>query len=579
MGWQVREPYVNGGVIWYSGTNITCHFADTWHQNWLINVDQTGRYRDQTSLNYTLASNADLNLVLLSHHWNSQYACRADFVKNAIIWHTHASHADRPLDLFSMSHQKLQPNAALKPESPLITRLTKAHSPWPICNRINARDHIQIKLKKLGALSTWVKLWEKVSPRYQSKQQKNQGDSKTPIRLLAIGHEASLTGAPLLLLSYLRTLNAKSSGIDYRILLARGGHLLNDYQSCGDTFVDGPISNTSELSTFHIYIGLRTLLNIDVLGWLLSRWLNQHSRLDVIYVNTVASVSALNRVLKRLANKPAVVIHVHELDFLLEKYNLDGSTSAALHHATKIIAPSRSVANAIQRLFRIPKEKIEIINEWIIKRRNNNDAGNAQRRLIRRSLGIPETATLCIGTGRMQWRKGSDLLALLTKHCMDHSRSIHVGWIGQGGWDDVEQLKIEATKLGSRNNLHLLDEQVDPYPYYAAADIFILPSREDPYPVAMLEAALFKLPIVCFEQSGGASDFISIGAGIAVPHMNITSFASAIYRLSSQPALREEMGNKGAAAIHKNHLIEHAEIKITRLLREAARKTRALESA
>ncbi len=89
MGWQVREQYVNGGVIWYADTPAAHRFAEAWLRNWLANVECTGRYRDQTALNQSISTTSCLRVEILPHSFNMQYLCRLDCAKDAFIWHAH----------------------------------------------------------------------------------------------------------------------------------------------------------------------------------------------------------------------------------------------------------------------------------------------------------------------------------------------------------------------------------------------------------------------------------------------------------------------------------------------------------
>ena len=123
MGWQVREPYVNGGVIWYADTPAAHRFAEAWHRNWLANVERTGRYRDQTALNQSLSSTNNLEVEILPHACNMQYLCRKDGVKDAFIWHAHyTSHVpERESEVFvraveqaKLLHHKPLNNSAIK---------------------------------------------------------------------------------------------------------------------------------------------------------------------------------------------------------------------------------------------------------------------------------------------------------------------------------------------------------------------------------------------------------------------------------------------------------------------------------
>lgn len=128
MGWQVQAPYVNGGVIWYADTPGAHRFAEAWHQNWLANVEQTGRYRDQPALNYSLQATRGIRLQALDHQWNAQILMNPGLEKNAVIWHTYSSIGVGRRDHFSLFCRHIRPNRPLTPDSRLVRRLVTANS-------------------------------------------------------------------------------------------------------------------------------------------------------------------------------------------------------------------------------------------------------------------------------------------------------------------------------------------------------------------------------------------------------------------------------------------------------------------
>ena len=128
MGWQVREPYVNGGVIWYSGTAGSRLFADVWHQNWLANVEATGRYRDQPSLNLT-ASSLVHNLFILKHAWNAQIHGSPKEIPAALIWHLSLEWDKQQILLFTKLLDDYGTGSRLHPIQ-LASTLVSSKHPW-----------------------------------------------------------------------------------------------------------------------------------------------------------------------------------------------------------------------------------------------------------------------------------------------------------------------------------------------------------------------------------------------------------------------------------------------------------------
>ena len=77
----------------------------------------------------------------------------------------------------------------------------------------------------------------------------------------------------------------------------------------------------------------------------------------------------------------------------------------------------------------------------------------------------------------------------------------------------------------------------DPSEFLQSLSLLLLPSREDSWPLVMLEAAAEGVPIVCFQDSGGAEHFLASGGGTAVPYLDVEAMAQAAVRYLSDPEL------------------------------------------
>ena len=84
-------------------------------------------------------------------------------------------------------------------------------------------------------------------------------------------------------------------------------------------------------------------------------------------------------------------------------------------------------------------------------------------------------------------------------------------------------------------------------------DIFLLPSREDPFPLVMLDSASLEIPIVCFDKSGGAREFVEEDSGYIVPYMDIESMSNAVVQLIEDKSLRRDLGQSAFRKVLNRH--------------------------
>jgi glycosyltransferase involved in cell wall biosynthesis len=78
----------------------------------------------------------------------------------------------------------------------------------------------------------------------------------------------------------------------------------------------------------------------------------------------------------------------------------------------------------------------------------------------------------------------------------------------------------------------------------AQLDVFVLPSREDAFPLVVLEAASHGVPTVYFSDAGGIGEFLGEEAGIPVCYLNIESMAEKIIQLKMDDEYRMSLGKR-----------------------------------
>ena len=119
----------------------------------------------------------------------------------------------------------------------------------------------------------------------------------------------------------------------------------------------------------------------------------------------------------------------------------------------------------------------------------------------------------------------------------------HLALVGDGPLGT--ELKELAAKLKIDNNVDWLGHVSDPFPLLRGASLFVMTSRFEGTPNALLEAMACGLPAVVSNASPGPCELIGTDenpAGLIVPVEDIGATANAIIRLARDETLRRRFG-------------------------------------
>ena len=171
-------------------------------------------------------------------------------------------------------------------------------------------------------------------------------------------------------------------------------------------------------------------------------------------------------------------------------------------------------------------------------------------------LGIPRGSLVVAGCGQFAWRKGVDLFAQVAARVVSavRSHSVYFVWIGAPAeppantiaWTTRRQFDFDVRRLGLEDRVILVPPTPDAAAYIRAADVFISPSREDPFPLVAIEAAAFGKPVVCFDSSGTA-EMVRGDAGAVIPHLDVLAMSNAVNGLVENEPARLSAGAVAAA--------------------------------
>ena len=260
-----------------------------------------------------------------------------------------------------------------------------------------------------------------------------------------------------------------------------------------------------------------------------------------------------------------VICHVHELDGVIRTLGTDNLQVFEKRDA-KYIAVANVVRNNLITNHGIPTNRIKLIPGFVPSKRI---PGFDNPWNIYQKLGISKEAKIVCGCGSVEFRKGSDLFLEVANLVNKASRvsPVHFVWLG-GRLNAVKDMQKQVAVSALRDVVHFVGPVSDVMPYFEAADIFLLTSREDPFPLAMLEAALCRTPVICFAEFGGAVEFVEDDAGFAIPGFNVDKMAGKVIELLLSPDLCNRMGLAAREKVMARHDLVLGAAKIAALIED-----------
>lgn len=364
----------------------------------------------------------------------------------------------------------------------------------------------------------------------------------TKKKILFVLHDASLSGAPILVLNLLNRLKQDRSDYGIDILLIKNGELYEDFaRIANNIFI---FNNPNESSSF-FRRNLKKLQSIilkkketqqDKINKLIDNLLL--NKYDLVYGNTIVSLSWLLPFHKK--NIPTIIA-IHELTFGVESIYSKEFILENISNVTKIIAGSQAVADNLIIKYGADPAKINVVHSFV----NSVLTIQKDKISLRSELNIPNKDLIIGIASAQELRKGTDMIPVLVQK-IKQKTDIPFKFINLGGTSTspaVRCAKIDAEKLGIDDTLLFLDHNKFPNDYINLFDIFILMSREDPFPLVMLTAAKLKKPILAFEKSGGAVEFLKDNHGILVPYLDLDAMSTEVIQLMEKAELRERLGN------------------------------------
>jgi glycosyltransferase involved in cell wall biosynthesis len=349
--------------------------------------------------------------------------------------------------------------------------------------------------------------------------------------LLLVAHDAHPHGAQNLILNMAKIFS-QDLGVNIEMVVLGGGPLLPEYEKYATLHIldgfdaDGKQSIKTAKKLFEM--GLRhAICNTTVTG---------------LFVP----------VLKKIGFE--VVTLIHELPKLIKDNNLQQHCRALAQYSDKVVFPAAQVRDGFIGFTDLDSDKVEIKPQGMFRKNKFIGAGSparAKAKLLSR-WNIPLDARCIVGIGYADYRKGIDIFIEMAMQVLKDEPETYFIWVGH--WDaSIEaEIKTKVALCESSSKFIFPGLDFDSDVYYAAADIYALTSREDPFPCVVLEALAMAVPVVAFDGAGGFSELLERAGGVLVPAFETEEFARGIISLLRNESERKRLGVEGQKLIDQD---------------------------
>ena len=372
------------------------------------------------------------------------------------------------------------------------------------------------------------------------------------MRVLYVNHTAEVSGAEHSLLSLLAALPETvrpSVG-------APRGRLSAAVEDLGIPVT--PLTGTSGSLRLHPLHTPRALAELSAAAWQVRR-LARRQRPEVVHANSIRAGIVL--ALARLA--PAATV-VHVRDCLPPGPVATATLRLIAATATTVLANSRYTARAVETA--APHARLEVVHNPVDLARW--DPARIDRARARARLGVAGERRLLLGVvAQLSPWKGQDTAIEALRLLCDEGIDAHLLLIGSTKFldratrfdnrDYLARLHALVADAGLQERVSWLGEREDVPELVRALDVLLLPSWEEPFGRALIEAMALGVPVLATEV-GGPPEIIQEGrGGYLLAPREPYAWARAIRCLAENPEHARRVGCAGRRRVEQAFTVGH----------------------
>jgi glycosyltransferase involved in cell wall biosynthesis len=223
----------------------------------------------------------------------------------------------------------------------------------------------------------------------------------------------------------------------------------------------------------------------------------------------------------------------------------------SLRKAHRVVTMNKIFANQLARAgarvegMRILHNAIDV--EGVLK------VSDEEARKLKERLGLGEEERVIIAIGRLSLEKGQvDLIRAFAKLTQRKANpQVKLVIVGEG--PERERLEAEVNSLQIKENVRFAGQVSDVKPFYAIADLMVLPSHSEGSPNVLLEAMAAQVPVVATSVGGVPEIARHKESALLVEARDVEALTQAISQLLGDRELAQSLAANAQDRVLKNH--------------------------
>ncbi len=311
--------------------------------------------------------------------------------------------------------------------------------------------------------------------------------------------------------------------------LKKGGYFGDAFKELGFAFYENLLGHKYDFTAYRRFAGILA-----------------KERIELIYSFLHPNTVIFSSLAKRSGKVRAWIVSVHATGTPEGGKLIKWYLKPWLGKADRFIAVADSHRDYLVSREGVPRDRITVIHNGVDVSEYRPDGPDAG---IRESLGIGGSETLIVTVASLKPLKCIDVFLEACARVARERRDARFLVVGDG--PQRRELEELAGRLGIGDRVVFTGVRDDVPGVLREADLFVLSSRTEAFPNAVLEAMASGLPVVATDV-GSMRELVEDGVnGILVPPLDAAGLARAILDLLGNTVRMKEFGNTGRKLVEE----------------------------